>query len=405
MIRTLAAFLTAVVVLTGVALGQDLTALARLDPARSQITERRDGVDLALTISQPVPYRVHTLANPPRLVLDFRQVDFSALSRDGFGAGARITATRTGMYQPGWSRMVLDLAGPYAVERAGMVTGAEDGSARIEVRLTETDAARFAARAGAPLSRAFPEQKTVLAPSPIPGPEGRLVVALDPGHGGVDPGAVRDDVHEADLMLVFALELRDYLRRTGDYEVILTRDADVFVSLEGRIAIANRMGADVFLSLHADAISEGVARGAQIYTLAEEASSEATAQLAERHDRSDLLAGVDLTGQDDTVAKLLLSLARTETEPRTEALARSLVQGLTDTGIRMHRRAWEKARFSVLKAADIPSALIEVGFISSPGELENLQSAEWRRQAARGIAAGLALWREADAVRAGLVRQ
>ena len=401
----LAAFLVVAIGAARPSSAQDLTALARIDPARSTVVDRPDGADVALTLSQPVPWRVHTLADPPRLVLDFRQVAFDLLGETALGDSDRVTGLRHGLFQPGWSRLVLDLAGPYAVERAGMATGAPDGTARIEISLVETDPETFAARAGAPLSRAFPEPERRLPAAPRARDDGRIVVALDPGHGGIDPGAVRDGVHEADLMLTFARDLRERLVREGGYEVILTREEDVFVSLEERISIARRAGADLLLSLHADAIAEGIARGAQVYTLAEDASSRASALLAERHDRGDLLAGIDLSGQDDGVAQVLMSIARTETTPRTEALAESLVAGLRAVGVRLHRRARERANFSVLKSPDIPSVLLEVGFMSSPGELEKLQSPEWRAQAAEGIAAGLAAWRETEAVRAALIRR
>ena len=387
----------------GAVAADGLSALARLDAARSGVTDRADGADLWLTLSQPVPWRVHTLDDPRRLVLDFREAAFGGLAEAGLGASARLGAVRHGSVQAGWSRLVVDLAAPLVVARAGMVTGAADGSARIEIALAETDAAGFAARAGAPLSRAFPEP-VLAAPERAP-TDGRLLVVLDPGHGGVDPGAIRDGVQEADLMLTFARDLREALRRTGRFDVAMTRDDDVFVSLEARLAIAKRAGADVFLSLHADAIAEGIARGAQVYTLSEDASSAASAQMAERHERGDLLAGVDLSGQDDRVARVLMSLAQTETLPRTDALADALVAGMQGAGVRMHRRARESARFSVLKAPDIPSVLLEVGFMSSPGELEKLQSPEWRAQAAGGIAAGLIDWADGEEARRALVRQ
>jgi len=403
MIRSfLAALAWLALVGTAPAQPDTLTALARLDPTQSSIQDTRRGVQITLMLSQPVPYRVHTLDDPRRLVLDFRQVDFARLEPAELGKSAQVTGLRHGMFQPGWSRLVLDLAAPLSVDTAGMTTGLRGGGARIDVELREVTADAFAQRAGASVSRAFPDP--VLPPA-APKAEGRVRVVLDPGHGGIDPGAVRDGVHEADLMLTFARQLRETLRRTGAFDVVLTREEDVFVSLEARIAIAKRADADVFLSLHADAIAEGIARGAQVYTLADEASSAASAQLAERHNRGELLAGVDLTGQDDRVATVLMALARTETQPRTEALAQALIDGLRRAGVRMHRREWERARFSVLKAPDIPSALLEVGFMSSPGELEKLQSEEWRQMAARGITEALTAWVAAEAARSQLLRQ
>ena len=385
------------------AAAQGLFAVARLDPERSAIADRSDGFDLALTLSQPIPYKVTLLDGPPRLVLDFRELDFDRLRPGALGSSAAIEAVRYGAIQAGWSRMVVDLSGPHLVESAGMETGAEDGSARVEIALRETDPTTFAARAG-PMADAVASGSGHPAPGAAPD-DGRLTVVLDPGHGGIDPGAVRGDVHEADLVLTFALELRDMLLRTEGFDVALTRSDDSFVSLEARIDRARRAGGEVLLSLHADAVSEGIAHGAQVYTLSEEASSAASAKLAERHDRADLLAGVDLSGQDDEMARVLMSIARNETAPRTEALAEALVEGFREAGVRLHKRPREQAFFSVLKAPDIPSVLVEIGFMSSPTELEKLQDPEWRAAAQAAILSALRSWDEADRASRALSRQ
>ncbi len=381
---------------------QDLFALARLDPERSEILDRTDGFDLILTISQPVPYRVTLLDEPPRLVLDFREVDFERLRVGGLGFSEAVHAVRHGAIQAGWSRLVIDLAGPYAVETAAMDTSAEDGSARIDVAVRLTDQATFASRA----MTVVPDiQDPAESVSTAPSDDGVLTVVLDPGHGGVDPGAIHEDIHEADLVLTFARELREALVRAGGFEVVMTRDADEFVSLEARIDVARRASADVFLSIHADAVSEGIARGAQVYTLSAEASSAASAKLAERHNRADLLAGIDLTGQDDEVARVLMSLARTETTPRTDALADALLDGFRQAGVKLHKRPREYAGFSVLKAPDIPSVLVEIGFMSSPSELKKLQNPDWRHAAATAVVDALQAWAEDDRAQAPLRRQ
>jgi N-acetylmuramoyl-L-alanine amidase len=214
---------------------------------------------------------------------------------------------------------------------------------------------------------------------------------LDPGHGGIDPGAERDGYREADLMLTFAQELRDILVRAGNFEVILTRDDDSFVPLETRVSIAQAVSADVFISLHADALAEGRAEGATVYTLAERASDDASRKLAERHDRDDLLAGVDLSDQDDVIANVLLDMARTETHPRTLRLADALV-GRFQASVGMHKRPHLKAGFSVLKSADVPSVLLELGFLSSPSDREKLLDPAWRSKAAQAVRTALDSW-------------
>lgn len=375
----------------------EFAALARLDPDRSDIVDTRRWVTVTLTLSQPVPYRIETWRDPMRLVIELRTVDLARVALEGLDASERILAVTDGTERADRARLVLDLAQPLQVTRAGMVTGASDGSARIEIALEPTDAAGFDARARAPDGDPKPAVAATRAD--------RLRVVLDPGHGGVDPGAIRDGVEEADVMLTFARDLREVLRRSGAFDVVLTRDADVFLSLRERVDFAKRAGADVFLSLHADAIAEGIARGAQVYTLSETATSVAAAQLAARHARADLFAGADLSSVDEQVGRVLMELAWAETRPRSAALADALVDGLAGAGIRMHARAREQAQFTVLTAPDIPSALIEVGFLSSPGELAKLQSAAWRAQAAAGIAAGLSAWAEEMAARAEVLRR
>ena len=203
-------------------------------------------------------------------------------------------------------------------------------------------------------------------------------------------------------MLTFARELKERLVRAGGFTVIMTRDDDIFVPLETRISIARAAGADVFLALHADALAEGEAVGATIYTLADAASDAAGATLAERHDRDDLLSGVDLTGQDDLVAGILMDMARTETEPRTQRLAAALQAAMQADGVKMHRIPHQFARFSVLKSPDIPSALIELGFLSSARDLARLTDPDWRARMAGAIVTGLKAWAIEDAAQAQL---
>ncbi len=378
------------------ALADDLAALARLDPRSSSISDTGDGIEVSLALSQPVPWRLRVLDAPPRLVLDVREVDWRGIAevpRDS----VRVTALRAGVFRPGWSRLVMEMTGPFLVDRAEMRTDA--GSAALMLRLEPASQDSFAAKAALPEPQEWAAPKAADLPKPERRGEGPVVVVLDPGHGGIDPGAERAGLSEADLMLTFARELKETLLRSGGFTVVLTRDEDVFVPLETRISIARAAGATVFLSLHADALAEGEAVGATIYTLAADASDAAAAILAERHDRDDLLSGVDLTGQDDLVAEVLMDMARTETLPRTRLLAETLRRSMDAAGIRMHRLPLQQAGFSVLKSPEIPSVLIELGFMSSPGDLERLRDSNWRARMAQALAAGLKDWSVADAAR------
>lgn len=400
--------LAAIWAFAGIVTAQEFSGLARIDADRSRIVEagRRD-VQIYLHLSQGVPYRLFTLDGPPRLVLDFQEVDWTGLTSGALLQTDRIAQAQFGSYVPGWSRMVLELAAPMAVAQAGLVIDEVTAAAHLSLRLSPVGAEAFAAAAGPP----YDPRWDLPEPAPLTGepvakdPDAPLLVMLDPGHGGIDPGAEAGGVDEKTLMLTLARELREVLLRSGGFEVRMTRDDDRFVSLERRVALAHQAGADVFISLHADSLSEGLAHGATVYVLAKEASDKASALLAERHDRANLLSGADLSAADDQVTDIMLDLARQETRPRTDALAGALISGMTNMGGPMNRRPKRSAAFSVLKAADIPSVLIEVGFLSSPRDLRNLKDTAWRGKIAAGIRNGLQNWRKTDLARRALVRQ
>lgn len=392
------------VVPAGALRADPLSALARVDATQSRLSGTAGGAELQLALSQGVPWRAYTLADPPRLVLDFREVDWRGFDPGGLGSAPAVTEMRVGGYRPGWSRMVLALDGPLRIRQAGMRTDDATGRALLSLELARTDAEGFAAASGAPHDPRWdlPGPVVPAMPPRRAMADGPVIVVLDPGHGGIDPGAEYDGITEKELMLTFARELREELRRAGGFEVVMTRDADEFVSLDRRLAIAHAAGAHVFISLHADAVTEGQARGAVVYLLDAEASDEASRQLAERHDRDEILSGVDLSGQDDQIAGILMDLARAETAPRGVALAHALVAGMTEAGGPVNRRAVRMAGFSVLKAADIPSVLVEVGFLSSPRDVANLTNPHWRAGMAAGIRAGLQHWVAEDLARAAL---
>ena len=383
------------------ALAQNLSALARLQPDQSLITDTGQGLDVTLSLSQPVPWRVRLMDNPPRVVFDFREVDWTGLSNMPVTSDS-VQAMRAGAFRPGWSRLVLELSQPMLILRAAMQT---EGQARVSVQLVPAPQADFSAKANLPEPPEWTLPKSADLPKPEPRGAGPLVVVLDPGHGGIDPGAERGGQIEAGLVLTFVRELKEVLLRDGNFAVVLTRETDVFVPLETRISVARSAGAHVFISIHADALSEGDAVGATVYTLSAEANSAASATLAERHDRDDLLAGVDLTQQDDLVAEVLMDMARTKTLPRTERLSQALQEAITAQGLKMHRNPQQKASFSVLKSPDIPSVLLELGFMSSDSDLARLVDAKWRAKMADAVRDALTLWAKEDAALAVLPLQ
>lgn len=400
------------------AAAQQMRALARLEPDRSSVAVDASGGRLVLALSQAVPYRVFLREEPRRLVVDFRELAWQGIDPVELwrGSGAR-GGLRFGGAGAGWSRLVLDLPVPLGVETAGMRTDPASGTATITIELAPIAEAEFARRAErarrmAEADRAAAERLRPDAPAPAQEPPWRrqdgmrpLVVVLDPGHGGFDPGAERDGLSEADLVLTFARQLKERLIRTAGMEVYLTRDEDVFVPLPKRVTFARERRADVFISLHADALAEGRATGIAVYTLSDRASDEASALLAEQLDRADLLAGVDLSAQDDLVAGVLMDLVRAETMPRSDKLAKWLVQEIKGQIGRMHKRPLRSAEFSVLRAPDIPSALIELGYISDNRDLERITSREWREKLSAAVESAVLGWAREDAEAAALIRQ
>ncbi|NKB29678.1 MAG: AMIN domain-containing protein [Rhodobacteraceae bacterium] len=366
---------------------------ARLDAAATSVHDlgRRSEVTLGLTA--PVPWRLTLRDGPPRLLLDFQGLDLGATGQAALQISDTVAAARTGFSDDGWARLVLELARPMAVTAAAMDTsGAEP---RLRLTLRQTSAAAFAA-----LAEPAPAA-TQTAPEAANRP---FRVVIDPGHGGVDPGAEAGGVNEADLMLTFAQELGAVLSDAG-IEAILTRQSDTFVSLEARVRIARRAGAGLFISLHADALEEGNASGTTVYTLADEAVDEATQKLTERHESGDLLGGVTLEDSSDELARVLVDIARTETRPRTHALADALVGMIDDQVGGLHKQPLRTADFSVLKSPDIPAVLVELGFLSNARDLKRIKSADWRAKMQQALRDGIIEWRNEDALRTALTRQ
>jgi N-acetylmuramoyl-L-alanine amidase len=372
-------------------LASTAAAQARLDPDRSEIHDGWRSLQIELALSDIVPYRIFTLDDPRRLILDFQGLDTGGISAASIDNARRVTDVRFGPYRPGWTRMVLDLAEPLTLAEAEMTTEAQ--GARLTLRLERASPADFAAAAGAPPDPGWDALTAQALAQVGPRDDDTFVVVLDPGHGGIDPGAERDGITEAHLMLEFAQEIAARLRAQGGVAVVLTRNEDVFVPLFTRMSIARGAEADLFISLHADALEEDDAWGASVYTLSEDSGDMAMDRLVERHERGDPLAGVDLSVTDDRVTGVLMDLARRSTGPRATAFADSLITGMDAEGVRLNSRPRRAGRFSVLLAADFPSVLIEAGFLSNAQDRRNLANPEGRSRLVAAIAGAVAQYR------------
>lgn len=335
-------------------------------------------------LSDVTPYRVFTLDEPRRLVVDFEDVSFEGVSPDTIRSGDRAAAVRFGPLRPGWSRMVVDLAEPLVITQAGMVR--TDAGADLTIVLARASQEEFAADSGAPPDPGWdaamlfdPAEAARITQS------GDFIVVIDPGHGGIDPGANQGGIKEADLMLIMAQELAVQVNEVEGLQAVLTRKGDDFVSLSQRLTIARQVGADVFLSLHADALEEDEAQGASVYTLARDGGGDAARRSVERHERGDLLAGVDLQGVEDRVATALMDLARAQTGPEARRFADALVAAMARAGVRMNARPRREGQFAVLTAAEFPSVLIEAGFLSNAEDRAVLASVQGRMRLAQAI--------------------
>lgn len=368
----------------------------RLLAGNSAVEDGWGGLEVTLALSDAVPWRVFTLDDPRRVVVDLRGVAWEGREPSALLTGDNAAGLSFGPVRGGWSRLILELKSPMTVAEAGL--SIEGEGARLNLILEATSEEEFAAAAGAPPDEAPPPEATA-APAVE---DDRFVIAVDPGHGGVDPGAERAGLNEADLMLALGVELAAALERAGMVPV-LTRTADVFVPLQERMTRARAGGADVLLSLHADALEEANAAGASVYTLTEEAVGRASERMVERHEGGDLIAGLDLRGQDDTVATALMDLARLDTAPRSERLAAVLAQSLGRAGAAVNGKPLRQANLAVLKAADFPSVLLEAGFLSDPADRQRLSSPEGRAVIVAGIVAALEAWGAEEEARKALL--
>ncbi|PRY78872.1 N-acetylmuramoyl-L-alanine amidase [Yoonia maritima] len=355
-----------------------------IDPERTEVKDGWWQLQVAVGLSTVTPYRLFTLDNPRRLVVDFQNASWPEVAPDQLLSGDRATGLHFGALDTTWSRMVVDLAGPMRVKEAAMTRS--DVGADLSIVLKRTGADEFAASAGAPA------QANIFEPVPVPSMDSNakgFVVVIDPGHGGIDPGAERGGVKEADLMRLLGLEVAQALNQIDGIHAVLTRDSDVFVPLDARVTFARSAGAGLFISLHADALEEDEASGASVYTLSKGGGSSASRRMVERHERGDLLAGVDLVDHSDRVATVLMELARSETGPQGRQFADRLIAEMRDAGVRVNSRPHREGQLAVLSAADFPSVLIEVGFLSNARDRAQLTDSSSRARIVSAIGAAV----------------
>jgi len=370
-----------------------------------------------LDLDKTISFRAFPLADPYRVVLDIPQVSFQLPAGAGTAGRGLIKAFRYGLVMPGGSRVVFDLTGPARIANSYVLEAANGQPPRLVLELEEVDRTTFVQSLSPDSQPAIAaakdvvtvatdtvatiEAKVEVAPKPaatlyepaaaVDKPAAaadlRPVIVIDPGHGGIDNGTQSGSEYEKNLVLEFGSALRDRIEKSGKYRVVMTRTDDTFIPLADRVKIARNQSAALFVSIHADALPrrEGDAQGATIYTLSDRASDAEAERLAEAENKADAIGGVNLTEEPTDVADILIDLAQRETRTFSNRFAR-LLMGEMKTTTRMHKHPLKSAGFRVLKAPDVPSVLIELGYVSNKDDLEHLVSEDWRSRTVGSVA-------------------
>ena len=381
--------------------------------AKPAITDARLGIEPGLTrvvisLTDRSDFKVFTLADPYRVVIDLSEVDWKVPSGTKLRGQGLVAGMRYGLFKAGTSRVVLDLMQPSEVARAEFVPAGNGEPLRLLVDLRAVPDTQFRAQlkttsitysmlaaiapatkpTGKPASGAGGGSGALgaaAAKQPADEPKrGKPVIVIDPGHGGIDPGAIGANMTEKQLNLAVAKALKKELEDTGKFRVVLTRTTDVYVPLRDRFGMAREKGADLFISLHADSHNNPLTRGASVYTLSEKASDTEAEALAAKENKSDIIAGVDLKNQSNVVTGILIDLAQRDTKNMSTRFASLLVRELKEQTLLLgntHRYAG----FAVLKAPDVPSVLLEMGYISSSKDATLLSSSEHQKRLARAV--------------------
>jgi len=342
-------------------------------------------------LSKSVAVRAFALDNPYRVIVDLPQTNFAFPKKSGNKGRGLVSAWRFGLFAAGKSRIVLDVTAPVRIDKAFVLKAVEGQPARLVVDLVKVSAAAFS-QAQADAARVVAE--TTVTPATRKGDrltvrnakKSRPLIVIDPGHGGLDAGAVGKAGHsEKDIVLEFSKSLKLRLEKSGRYDVHLTREEDVFLPLRKRVRLARDQRADLLISVHADSVREKNVRGATVYTLSEKASDRQAAALAAKENRSDVIAGLELADEPRDVGDILIDLTRRETKNYSIHFARTLINELRGS-TRLIRNAHRSAGFMVLRAPDVPSVLVELGYLSNAKDEKLLVSAEWQTKMVDEIA-------------------
>jgi N-acetylmuramoyl-L-alanine amidase len=364
----------------------------------ARVGEQPDRTRFVIELSDPLQLRVFTLTNPNRVVVDMPEVLWRLQGPDRPTGTGAVRAYRYGLFRPGDSRFVIDLNKPVTVAEPMILPPEKGFGYRIVLDLFPTTDAKFASASGWPadlrVKEAQAERVAAIPPAqpaaePAPAQSRARVVVIDAGHGGIDSGTIGvDGLLEKNLVLDEALRLKKVLQKRG-YVVHLTRDTDIYIPLRERVNIARGYQADLFISLHADSNPDSSVSGASVYTLSDSGSDKEAAALARKENQSDVIAGVDLSGENSPVASILIDLAQRDTMNRSSRFAETAVSQMSQATDILPREPHRAAAFVVLKAPDVPAVLIELGYLSNAHDCAQMGTGEWRDATAQAIAAAV----------------
>ena len=369
-------------------------------PAPSQIPivmgarlgRENDRTRFVVELSDPVAIRTFTLADPDRVVIDMPAVQWHLNGPPPVGMGS-VRDLRYGLFRSGNSRIVIDLRAPVQVSDAVVLAPEQGYGYRVVIDLLPTSRAVYDAHAGWPAdlkAREAAAERLAALGSQTRTDARHKIIVLDPGHGGIDPGTngINGSL-EKDVVLDVGLRLARSLQKSG-FTVHMTRDSDVFVPLSERVRIARSWHADLFISLHADSNPDRSVNGLSVYTLSDRGSDKEAAALARKENQSDVVAGVDLSGESSQVAPILIDLAQRDTLNRSNRFALAALDRLGGTTDILPREPHRSAAFVVLESPDVPAVLIELGYLSNADDAARMQSAAWRDGIAETLAGAVA---------------
>jgi N-acetylmuramoyl-L-alanine amidase len=361
----------------------------------ARITGTMQSTRFEAEISSSVGFSATAVKGPYRVIIDLADVSFDLPTGAGRKSGGLISSFRYGLVEERKSRIVLDVSGPVLIGKSQVIPAKGKKLARIVVEILPTTPENFKTtfelEHPTPNTPEASEQTAAITPAPALPPktiEGdkRKIIVIDPGHGGIDPGAVsHNKTKEKDVVLAYGQALRDALQKSSNYKVILTRDSDQFISLEDRVNIARENKADLFIAIHADTVDEKDVRGTTLYTVSDKATDAEAEALAQKENRADVIAGIDLGNQTKTVSDILINLAQRESKNQALYFAKKAVAKLQPYA-RFTGKPMRSAAFVVLKAPDVPSVLVELGYLSSKEDEGLLNSEDWRANMANAMA-------------------